>query len=130
MITQKIKIAIITAIVGVLTITAFYLYYTSNNLKIETLNKDIVVLEEKYDKAVDIIVDLEAKNIVQSRELSKLHMNNSIARSENVKLSNILSKHDIKYLASQKPKLVENRINEGTKKVLKELEEITRRPDE
>lgn len=128
--TQKIKSAIITIIVGTLTIAAFYLYYTNNNLKIESLNKDIVVLEEKYDKAVDIIVDLETKNIVQDRELNTLYKNNSIARSENIKLGNILSKHDIKYLASQKPKLVENRINEGTKNVLKELEEITRRPDE
>lgn len=128
--TQKIKSAIITIIVGVLTIATFYLYYTSNNLKIESLNKDIVVLEEKYDKAVDIIIDLETKNIVQDRELSTLYKNNSIARSENIKLGNILSKHDIEYLASQKPKLVENRINEGTKNVLRELEEITRRPDE
>ena len=71
------------------------------------------------------IETINERVIFQSQEINNLEIKNNIAISKNQELQNLLSKHDLEYLAKMKPKLIENRINSSTKQVIKELEEIT-----
>lgn len=55
----------------------------------------------------------------------KLETQEKANRAERQKLSDILVKHDLTYLASKKPGLIEKTINRATKKINNELNGIT-----
>ena len=116
---------IITILVGILTALSFYFYYGYNNAKLEYLANEVVIAEEKHEKANSIIEELQTKNTRQNKELDTLYIENSKARVRTKELEITLSKHDLKYLALQKPVLIQNIINKASKDVIRELEEIT-----
>ena len=117
---------IYTILVGILIALSFYFYYEYNDAKLEHLANEIVIAEERLERANSIIEDLQNKNTKQSKELDALYIENSKARVRTKELENILSKHDLKYLALQKPVLIQNIINKASRDVISELEEITR----
>lgn len=117
---------VFTILVGILTTLTFYFYYQYNNAKLEYLANEVVNVEDKYERANSIIEDLQTKNDKQTKELNALYIENSKARARTKELENTLSKHDLKYLALQKPMLIQNIINKASRDVIRELEEITR----
>lgn len=116
---------ILTILVGILTALSFYFYYEYNNAKLEYLANEVVIAEERHERANSIIEDLQTKNTKQNKELNTLYIENSKARVRTKELENTLSKHDLKYLALQKPVLIQNIINKASRDVIRELEEIT-----
>lgn len=114
-----------TTLVGILASLAFYYYYEYNNAKLEHLADEIVSIEEKYERANTIIENMQAETIRQAKELDALYIENSKARAKTKELENTFSKHDLEYLATQKPVLIENIINKASRDVIRELEEIT-----
>lgn len=116
---------VFTILAGILAALAFYFYYEYNNAKLEQLANEIINVEDRYERANSIIEDLQTKNDKQSKELDTLYIENSKARVRTKELENTLSKHDLKYLALQKPVLIQNIINKASRDVISELEEIT-----
>lgn len=116
---------LLTVIFGILTVVTFYFYNENHKNKIQLAEERITNLIEVNERANTVIETINERVIFQSQEINNLEIKNNIAISKNQELQNLLSKHDLEYLAKMKPKLIENRINSSTKQVIKELEEIT-----
>ena len=116
---------ILTVIFGVLAVITFYFYNENQKSKLQIAENQIISLIAANESANIVIETINERVIFQSQEINNLETRNNIANSKNKELQNLLSKHDLEYLAKVKPKLIENRINSATKLVLKELEDIT-----
>ena len=116
---------ILTISIGILIALSFYFYYEYNKQTKELLTNEVTIAEERYERANSIIEELQTKNARQNKELNVLYIENSKARVRTKELENTLSKHDLKYLALQKPLLIQNIINKASRDVISELEEIT-----
>ena len=68
------------------------------------------------------IATLTEEAVANEENYSALVYRNRVAEQYQDKLLDILHKHDLTNLASKKPGLIENRINEGTQNVLDSLE--------
>lgn len=116
-----IKIGLVIAL-----LLGLYSWYSYNQTKIEALEENLRVYKSSYEEAERTISDMSKFNIKQSNELNYLYTRNVRAEVQVRELESLLSRHDLKVLAQAKPKMIEKRINEGTSRVLKELEELTR----
>lgn len=107
-------------------ISIFGIYYYKNKTKIAELNQELSTTTIGYNSAMITIADLEASAKKQASETIILNNKIKNANQQRNKLENLLARHDLELLAYKKPKLIENRINAGTKKALQEIEEITK----
>tara|TARA_R100001129_G_scaffold76137_1_gene52083 strand:- start:562 stop:960 length:399 start_codon:yes stop_codon:yes gene_type:complete len=86
-----------------------------NQLILETnvasLNDQLVKAEERQQKILDRVNDLQAENAAAQAEVESIRKK--------------FSKHDMNVLSLRKPGLIENIINRGTKEVLSDLETLT-----
>ena len=86
-----------------------------NQLILETnvasLNDQPVKAEERQQKILDRVNDLQAEN--------------AAAQAEEESIRKKFSKHDMNVLSLRKPGLIESIINRGTKEVLSDLETLT-----
>ena len=119
--TILIRISLIIAL-----LLGLYSWYSYNQTRIKDLEDNLRVYKSSYEEAERTISDMSNFNIKQSKELDSLYIKNARAEVQVRELESLLSRHDLKVLAQAKPKMIEKRINEGTSKVLKELEELTR----
>lgn len=119
-----IKTGIILSLIG-----AFGVYYYKNKSIISELNQELSSTKLGYDSAIVTIEELNKNSKRQQEEASRLNKKIKEANQQRNALENTLAKHDLEYLAYKKPKLIENRINSSTKKVLQEFEEITKNED-
>ena len=78
---------------------------------ISSLNSQLVKAEERQQRILDRVNELQAEN--------------SQAQAEVESIRKKFSKHDMNVLSLRKPGLIENIINRGTKGVLSDLEAIT-----
>jgi len=83
--------------------------------KLETANKTLTAEREQLE------TDLAENKVNQGILNEELHK----AREDKDKLIKLFSDHDFTNLVNKKPGLIENRINKGTDKVFKELEDIS-----
>jgi hypothetical protein len=94
-----------------------YYYYNSTQIKIQTLTIENTQLEtavQENEKTIDtLLTDVEAIRT----ERNMLDNQFRLAQAQVELLKNKLSKHDLEYLASKKPQLVENIINGATNDV-------------
>ena len=114
--------------VGVLFFTIcglFYYYYTTTQSKlaemaeiqgqlkmsIEVQNNSIKTMKDDFDRQSQSSEILGKRIIEIEKQTSGL--------------AELLSRHDLGYLASQKPGLIENRVNRGTRDVLDQLRRLT-----
>lgn len=100
-----------------------YFYYSQN--KISKLTEANVTLRVKVADAEESIKVLEANKNKQSASLNSLILDNQKANQELSRYLEIFDKHNLNKLARAKPGLIEKRINDGTKAVLKDLENET-----
>mgnify|MGYP001824388286 CR=1 FL=1 len=109
-----------------------YWYYKDSQATIYTLNQNIATLEANavaLEGAIDTlngtVLTLEKQRKIDQVKIDKLSNEYRDSRAKVNDLRRTLSKHDIGYLAQEKPGLVENIVNRGTKKVGEELERLS-----
>ena len=109
-------VIIIAACVG-------YFYYSQN--KINDLNKNI----EKYrisaqvaEKTINVLNENADK---QQKLMSDLQKDLKQSEADNDKLRKLLREHDLTKLSIKKPGMIEKRINDATKKVFKDIVNIS-----
>ena len=109
------------AIILILGLSSYWLYnqnqtLTANNIKLEAAVEEqkqtINAIRENYER--------------QGEELSNLARKNAQIEADKDKYLSILSKHNFEKLAIAKPGLMENRFNNGTQEVIKEIENDTK----
>lgn len=105
-----------------------YYYYKDTQQRIKTLtenNAKLEVAKQLQDDTIQTLVedaeDFRVLNKKLATELQKAeeYRNNLIDK---------LRKHDLTRLSQKKPSLVENKINNGTKKLFERLESLTALP--
>lgn len=111
---------------------AGYMYYmhTQNTilsleLNNSTLKSNQVILQATIDSEKEALDRTKEQYEVLFREFSELQEANEQAEAYSESLIKILTKHDLEYLALKKPGLIENRINNATKKIFSDIESIT-----
>ena len=121
------KIYILIIVVGLVggVVYGGYYYYKDTQSRIQTLTENSARLEavtKEQDNTINVLVKDQQKFEELNKELqSKLDKANEYKDV----LIGKLRKHDLAKLSMQKPGLIEKRINNGTKKLFKSLEELT-----
>ena len=102
-----------------------YYYYKDTQERIGILtenNAKMVVAKQAQDNTINtLLADREKFELLSSELQMKLNSANDYKDT----LINRLRKHDLAKLSLQKPGLVEKKINNGTKKLFRELEELS-----
>ena len=121
------KIYILIAVVGLVggVVYGGYYYYIDTQSRIQTLTENSARLEavtKEQDNTINVLVKDQQKfeelNIELQSKLDKANEYKDV-------LIGKLRKHDLAKLSMQKPGLIEKRINNGTNKLFKSLEELT-----
>ena len=121
------KIYILIVVVGLVggVVYGGYYYYKDTQSRIQTLTENSARLEavtKEQDNTINVLVEDQQKfeelNIELQSKLDKANEYKDV-------LIGKLRKHDLAKLSMQKPGLIEKRINNGTKKLFKSLEELT-----
>ena len=100
-------------------------YYKDTQARIAVLTENSAKLEQAANTQKQTI-DTLVEDAEKYRELNKeLNTKLEAANEYKNKLIGKLRKHDLAKLSLQKPGLVEKKINNGTKKLFKSLEELT-----
>ena len=102
-----------------------YYYYTDTQARIAILTENSAKLEQaasSQKQTIDTLIADAAKFQELNRELNtKLEAANNYKNT----LIDKLRKHDLAKLSLKKPGLVERKINNGTKKLFRSLENLT-----
>ena len=111
---------------------AFKMYYDKTQAEIEAFH---LQLEQSIQnqKLLEKTIDSQNENLKQTIEnqqlmveqIERLSDENQQAQIEVENIRKKFAKHDINVLGLKKPKLIENIINKGTKRVMADLSEIT-----
>ena len=124
------KIYILIAVVGLVggVVYGGYYYYKDTQSRIQTLtenNAKIMAAKEAQDNTIKtLIADREKFDELNKELQTKLDKANDYKNT----LIDKLRKHDLAKLSMKKPGLVEKRINNGTKKLFRSLENLTGAP--
>ncbi len=112
---------------GLLLVTASGSFWYIDRLQdnIATLKGNQIALESSIKQQNESIQQHLAKQKQTQEQVNVLTAKNQEAQREVNKLKNTFAKHDLDNLALSKPKLIENIVNKGTKKVKEELIALT-----
>jgi len=125
---QSTLIMLFVGLLGFGTVVAGgYFYYTTTQTTISELKESNVVLRiasEDNQKAMEGMKEDYRKTQVLSAELEVELQESEKRRNE---LGDLLQRHNLTRLTLKKPGLIENRINDGTKKTFNDIESITNR---
>ena len=119
----KLSIILVGLLLVSLSGSAWYIDRLQDN--ISTLKGNQIALESSIKQQNESIKQHLAKQKQTQEQVNVLTAKNQEAQREVNKLKNTFAKHDLDNLALAKPKLIENIINKGTKKVKEELIELT-----
>ena len=127
---MMIKIYVFIFVIGMVGSVAYggYYYYKDTQNKIKILTENTAKLEQAK-QAQDNTIKTLVKDAKKFRKLNK-ELNTNLQNAEKYKnrLIGKLRKHNLTRLSQQKPKLVEQKINRGTKKLLDSFKRITAVP--
>ena len=84
-----------------------------------------IVLESKISEQNESIKNYLANQEKQSKQLDILEKEKAEANRAVTELRNKFARHDLNNLALMKPKLIEKRVNNASKKVMENLVDIT-----
>ena len=96
---------------------AFYWYYNDSQERMAILNANVATMDMAIQISEDTILSLEKSFSEIGEELTTVNEGFRFTREQNRRLSDKLGKHDIGYLAQNKPVLVERVINNATSNV-------------
>ena len=115
---------VVLGLVGGVVYGGFY-YYKDTQARIAILTENSAKLEQATNTQKQTI-DTLVEDAEKYRELNKeLNTKLEAANEYKNKLIGKLRKHDLAKLSMQKPKMVEKRINNGTKRLFESLEKLT-----
>ena len=95
------------------------------NEQIGILRGNQVILESKITEQNDSIDNYLEKQTEVANKMNDLANQYNDALREAKELSSKFARHDLNDLALNKPKLIENRVNKGTKRVMNDLTTLT-----
>lgn len=104
-----------------------YVYVSWQNSKIEVLTKDNVILRDTAERNAETVRILQTQIATQQEENRQLTIALDKSEKTREEMLRIFRDHDLTNLATQKPGLIERRVNDGTSKVFDDLESITSR---
>lgn len=121
------KIYILIAVVGLVggVVYGGYYYYKDTQSRIQTLTENNAKLETAkaiQDQTINTLVE-DAKKFAELN--NELQIKLTKANEYRDTLIDKLRKHDLSKLSLKKPGLVEKKINNGTKKLFRSLENLT-----
>jgi len=119
------KIAILMFVVASTVSGISYLHYKQTQKTIASLTANNAKLEQAVVISQETIASLQQSYREVSETLSKVNDDFQTIRDQNNVLSDKLQKHDLAYLAKEKPKLVEKIINKASDKALRCFEILT-----
>ena len=126
------KLSIGLSIALMLVSGAFKMYYDRSqaeldafHIRLEQSIQNQKTLESTIDQQNDNLKETIKNQDLMIAQVERLQKQNMEAQNEVTDLRKKFSKHSLNVLSVRKPKLIEKIINTGTKKVLKDLEEIT-----
>lgn len=97
-------------------IGGFYWYYKDSQARIAILVANNAKLEIAVKTNEETIVSLQQNFAAANAELTRVNETFTAVRNQNRELSDRLSEHDLAYLASKKPELVQRVINGASDK--------------
>ena len=124
------KIYILIVVVGLVggVVYGGYYYYKDTQSRIQTLtenNSKLEVATQQQEQTINTLIEDREKFEELNKELQvKLDKANQYRDT----LIDKLRKHDLAKLSLKKPGLVEKKINNGTKKLFRSLENLTGAP--
>ena len=104
--------------------SAIYIKYLHNQMAI--LQGNQIVLETKIDEQNASIENYLANQKRHNAQLDALEKEKAEANRAVTELRNKFARHDLNNLALMKPKLIENRVNKASAKVMENLVDITK----
>ncbi len=127
---MMIKIYIFIFVIGLVGSVGYggYYYYKDTQDRIKILTENTVKLEQakaEQDSTIKTLVEDADKYKKLNKDLGNKLQN---AETYKNKLIGKLRKHNLSRLSQQKPKLVEQKINRGTKKLFDSFKRITTVP--
>jgi hypothetical protein len=102
-----------------------YVYVSWQSSEIQTLTKDNVRLTEVAERNASAVRSMKAQVAKQRAENKELEAALNKSEETREEMLRIFRDHDLTNLATQKPGLIEKRINDGTRKAFDDLESIT-----
>lgn len=100
-------------------IGGFYWYYKDSQARLALLVSNNAKLELAVKTNEETITSLQQNFAAANAQLTKVNQEFTAVRNQNRELADRLSKHDIAYLASKKPELVQNIINKASDKAVR-----------
>jgi hypothetical protein len=124
------KIYILVVVVGLVggSVYGAYYYYKDSQDRIRILTENTAKLEtakQLQDETINIMIEDREKFAELNKELQ---LNLTKANVYKDKLIGKLRKHNLAKLSLRKPRLVEKKINAGTKKLFRSLEVLSGSP--
>jgi uncharacterized membrane protein len=119
------KLNIIIAAVAFTLITAMWFYIQFQSKEISQLKANAVVLEGEIQKQNESIKNYLEAQQQRETQIADLQKQNQASQREVAKLKNTFARHNMDNLALNKPGLIENIVNKGTKKVKEDLIALT-----
>lgn len=117
------------AVISLLTAVGVFGYNTYNSMKsqIETLIANNTTLKSVVDEQSTTLDAIEDNQKRQRILITDLQEKMDSAEQDAAELRQIFSEHNLTRLANEKPKLIEDRINDATNDVFRDLESISAR---
>ena len=119
------KLNIIIMAVALTLITAMWFYIQFQSKEISQLKANAVVLEGEIQKQNESIKNYLEAQQQRETQIADLQKQNQASQREVAKLKNTFARHNMDNLALNKPGLMENIVNKGTKKVKEDLIALT-----
>ncbi len=109
-------------------IGGFYWYYKDSQARIAILVANNAKLELAVKTNEETIKSLQENYAAANAELTRVNEAFTAVRAQNRELSDRLSEHDLAYLASKKPELVQKIINKASDKAIRCFELLSGSP--
>ena len=119
------KLSIILGLLLIGSVSGSYMYIKHLNEQIAVLKGNQIVLETKIAEQNESIKQYLSKQESVNEQIAALENAKNEAMREVNQLKNTFAKHDLNNLALMKPKLIESRVNKGTKRVMDGLTDLT-----
>jgi len=120
---SKLTIAML-AIIAVLSGGAYW-YFKWSQSELAVLRANNAKLEMAVEQQKQTILDLQAFQKKQNQNIRELQDKLSETETYRKSLEEKFLKHDLEYLAREKPGLIEKRMNDATSKILDQIEADT-----
>ena len=114
-------------LLGVLAVLGlFTLFLLNENSKLAELNQAFDLRDKQQKEAIET---LQQDFKTQTEGLLEIQKRNNEIEQEMTRYLDIFKRHNLTKLAIAKPNLIEKRVNNGTKKVFDNIEEVSRAID-